>query len=534
MARKPPAEPEDLASQRRAPTHGLIRSAVTERLTDVKTLNEHGRTVGEMETPYVRAKAARDPLIGVVLHDRYKVEKRIGKGGMGIVYLAEHVLLRRKVALKTLSDRAFASEELVARFHQEAMAAAAVGNEHVVAVTDMGQLDDGSYFVVLEYLDGIELAFAVEENGALPVSRAVHIVLQLCDALTAVHAAGIVHRDLKPENLFLIERAGAPDFVKVLDFGVCKVLDAQRDGGGPLTRTGESLGTPQYMAPEQIEGCNHVDPRTDVYAVGAILFYALTGEEPFRDSALPRLLMRICSEPPPTLRSKRPDLPPALEAVITRAMHKDPADRYQSAAELREALEPFANAELEAPRSAWARSLIPEPPRASLRPTEPVLLNEAAISGIRHGYARSRQRYAIGALLVSAAIAITVAIAMTRTQSRAPAASTPSAERTTPALQGTRSPLQLELAAPPATTVTEASTSLDAPGKKPKSNAKQLASKSAPPAAQSAAPLEPAAPATPEPLAPSTAEPQAPLDERAAPPTSPYRLSQRELKDVFP
>jgi len=294
-----------------------------------------------MERSFAKT-APRDPLIGRVLHDRYRVEKRIGKGGMGIVYLAEHVLLRRKVALKTLSERAFASEELVARFHREATAAAAVGNEHVVGVTDMGQLEDGSFYVVLEYLEGIELGHAIAEQGHLSVPRAARLIIQLCEALTAVHAAGIVHRDLKPENLFLVERNGEPDFLKVLDFGVCKVLDAQRSGERSLTDTGVSLGTPQFMAPEQIQDSATVDERTDIYAAGAILFFALTGRAAFDAPSLPRLLMRICSEPPPPIRMSRPELPLPLEAVIARAMALDPADRFQTADALRDALEPFA------------------------------------------------------------------------------------------------------------------------------------------------------------------------------------------------
>jgi PAS domain S-box-containing protein len=293
-----------------------------------------------IETDVLRRKPFRDPLIGQLVEGRYRIEKRIGKGGMGIVYLAEHVLLQRKVALKTLCERACASHEMVARFKREATAAAAIGNAHVVGVTDMGQLDDGSDFVVLEYLEGIELAHAVATSGTFSLARALHVTMQLCDALSAVHAAGIVHRDLKPENLFLVERDDDRDFVKVLDFGVCKLLE-RVPGEEPLTHTGEAIGTPQHMAPEQIESPAAVDVRTDVYATGAILYYALTGSAPFDGATLPRLLMRICSEPPPPLRASRPDLSPALEAVIALALERRPELRYQSSAELRRALEAF-------------------------------------------------------------------------------------------------------------------------------------------------------------------------------------------------
>jgi serine/threonine-protein kinase len=171
----------------------------------------------------------------------------------------------------------------------------------------------------------------------------VRIVMQLCDALTAVHAAKIVHRDLKPENLFLIERQGVPDFVKVLDFGVCKLTQAHDGSFHRLTGTGAALGTPHFMAPEQIEGRADVDHRADLYAVGGILFNALTGDAPFDAPSLPRLFMRICNDPPPRLRELRPDAPEALEEVVTRALAKDPSERYASSQELKRALAPFAD-----------------------------------------------------------------------------------------------------------------------------------------------------------------------------------------------
>lgn len=288
----------------------------------------------------VRRLERSDRLIGQLVHGRYRVEKRIGKGGMGVVYLAEHVFLRRKVALKTLNEYAFASDEMVARFEREAMAAAVIGNEHIIAVTDVGQLYDGRCFIVMEYLDGVDLAHAVGAGGTFAMRRALDVTIQLCDALTAIHKAGIVHRDLKPENVFLVAREGTYDFVKVLDFGVCKQLE--RDSNwARLTQTGIAIGTPQYMAPEQIDHSSEVDARTDVYAVGAILYYLLTGTAPFSDPTLPGLLMRICSEPAPLVRASRSEIPRALEAVIARSLERCPNGRYQSSADLRLALEPF-------------------------------------------------------------------------------------------------------------------------------------------------------------------------------------------------
>ena len=316
------------------------------------------------------ARVVRDPLIGSVLHERYRLLRRIGRGGMGIVYLAEHVLIGRKYAVKVLSERANATDEMVARFHREAMAAAAVGSDHVVEVTDMGQLEDGSFFLVMEYLDGMELAKLVLKHGAFDAARAVRIVCQLCDALSAVHAQGIVHRDLKPENLFLIERRGAKDFLKVLDFGVCKLLEgpAQAETDLPaLTRTNASLGTPQYMAPEQFHASARVDHRADIHAAAAVLYFMLPGKPPFDAPTLAQLAMRACVEPPPTLLAQRPELPSALDAVIQRAMAKHPEDRYPDSAALKQALLPFVELRVAA---NTAPTTLPGP-GGSTYPTQP-------------------------------------------------------------------------------------------------------------------------------------------------------------------
>jgi serine/threonine protein kinase len=476
-----------------------------------------------MERSYASKTAPRDPLIGQVLHDRYRVERRIGKGGMGIVYLAEHVLLRRKVALKTLSERAFASEEMIARFHREATAAAAVGNEHVVGVTDMGQLEDGSYFVVLEYLDGVELGHAVAERGPFSVPRAARMVTQLCDALTAVHNAGIVHRDLKPENLFLVERNGDPDFLKVLDFGVCKVLDVLRSGERALTDTGVSLGTPQFMAPEQIQDSATVDERTDIYAAGAILYFALTGRAAFEDSTLPRLLMRICSEPPPPIRLSRPELPLSLESVIARAMALDPAARFQTADALRDALEPFARMDETATvqlksrtppalnastTSAFAATALSQDSTATLD-----LLPKRRLLASRVG------RAAAFALVACALVAIGVALAL-----RSPEAEVTTREAAT-APSSAAPTIELDLS----------------PALEPEPAAKPLAS--APPAARAekVAKRAPAAVAVPQPVPsdPPVAEAAPPPEPPAAepPPSAPpgpdSPLSKRGIQDVF-
>ena len=225
-------------------------------------------------TSAVGTSALKDPLIGQVIQGRYRVHRAIGSGAMGVVYEAHHLLIGRKVAIKVLTARGLLSGDCAARFRREARAAAQVGNSHVVDVLDMGQLDDGSLYIVLEHLAGVHLGWAVAQAGPFSVPRAKHVLCQLCDALSAVHAAGIVHRDLKPENIFLIARDGEPDFVKVLDFGVCRFNDGD---GMSLTGSGDMVGTPLFMAPEQVENQRHIDRRTDVYALGAILHFLLTG-----------------------------------------------------------------------------------------------------------------------------------------------------------------------------------------------------------------------------------------------------------------
>jgi eukaryotic-like serine/threonine-protein kinase len=295
-------------------------------------------------TSYVpRTSDSADPLVGSIVDDRYHVQHRIGKGGMGSVYLADHLRLHRRVAIKTLHPELMAHRDAVTRFHREALAAAAIGNEHVVNVTDMGQLDGGGYYLVLEFLEGADLGYTVASEGMFSIARSLGIALQLCDALEAVHAAGIVHRDLKPENLFLVSNARHPDFLKVLDFGVCKIREA-RLGERHITDTGVAIGTPHFMAPEQVEGRRDIDGRVDVYAFGAILHFLLVGEPPFDAPTVPRLFMRICQDPPPRVRAKRPGVPRALEQLVLGALSKEPAQRPAGPAELRQMLAPLAAA----------------------------------------------------------------------------------------------------------------------------------------------------------------------------------------------
>ncbi len=302
-----------------------------------------------------------DPRIGMVLQDRYRIVRLLGEGGMGAVYEGEHVLIKRRVAIKCLHAQFATNPQIVARFHREALAATSIGNEHIIEVTDMGRFPDGSVYMVLEFLDGKDFAHAIEDSGPMPLGRVVHVAMQVCDALAAAHGKGIVHRDLKPENVYLITRSGDSDFVKVLDFGISKFKDDE-GGGHSMTRTGARMGTPYYMSSEQAEGKKDVDHRVDIYALGVMLFRALTGIYPFDDESFPMLILKICTAPPPSLLHYRPDLPPEIEAMVHKMLAKKRDDRFQSCDEIKAALAPFREVKTTVERADVAARAATAPP----------------------------------------------------------------------------------------------------------------------------------------------------------------------------
>jgi len=274
-------------------------------------------------------------LVGLVISDRYKIEKLLGMGAVGAVYLAEHTHMRKLMAIKVLHPEMSRLPEVVARFEREAMAAAHVDHPHVVSATDFGKLPDGSFFLALEFVEGKSLREAIDESGPLPAWRALRIAVQITQALSRAHALGIVHRDLKPENVMLVEREGDPDFVKVLDFGIAKVpIGELKEGiprdpaGSVLTKAGMIYGTPEYMSPEQALG-QDVDSRADLYALGIMLFEMLTGKRPFNADSAVRLLGMHVTSPVPTLQSVAPEIAvsPELENVVRKLLAKDASDR---------------------------------------------------------------------------------------------------------------------------------------------------------------------------------------------------------------
>ncbi len=281
----------------------------------------------------VGGEAQDDRLVGTTIDGRYEVEAILGEGGMGLVYKARHIVLNKPLALKVLRPDVSRDEEIITRFRQEAQSASAIGNQHIIDISDFGVLPDGSTYFVMEYLGGTDLTGAIESSAPLEPVRVVHIAKQLCQALGAAHEAGIVHRDLKPDNIYLVKRGGDPNFVKVLDFGIAKVGGAS----SKLTRAGQVFGTPHYMSPEQCAGSG-VDHRTDIYALGIILYEMTTGEVPFDADNLMGVLTKHLYEEPTRPRERNPSIPADLELVILKAIAKQADSRYQTMAELLEDL----------------------------------------------------------------------------------------------------------------------------------------------------------------------------------------------------
>ncbi len=281
----------------------------------------------------------RDALFGTVLADRYRVLDLIGKGGMGKVYLAEHVAIGKKVAIKVLSQAYCHRPDQVKRFLREARAASTIDHENVIDITDFGEMPNGSVFFAMEYLQGEDLGKLLRRHGRLSWPRARRIILQICRALQAAHGRGIIHRDVKPENCFLITRGGRRDFVKVLDFGIAKVVDEDRKASHTLTQAGALIGTPEYMAPEQVTG-EVADPRMDIYSIGCIMYQLLTGRLPFSDKTMFGVLTQQVNMKPPPLREVAPeaDLPEEVEAIVLKAMEKTKEARYQTMLEMVEAI----------------------------------------------------------------------------------------------------------------------------------------------------------------------------------------------------
>ncbi|HLK36714.1 MAG TPA: serine/threonine-protein kinase [Polyangiaceae bacterium] len=454
---------------------------------------------------------------GDLLAGKYRVERVLGVGGMGVVVAARHEQLDQLVAIKFVREEALGNPEAVERFLREARAAVKLKSEHAAKVLDVGTLESGAPYMVMEYLEGADLAQTLADGGPVPVEAACDWVLQACEAVAEAHAAGIVHRDLKPQNLFLARTVGGAAKVKVLDFGVSKSVRSMSEQGA-LTRTRAMLGSPLYMAPEQMRSSRDVDARADVWALGVVLFELLTHRWPFEAETMPELCLKVVTDAPLSLADLRPDVPAALVAVVERCLEKPAEKRFANAAELASALEPFVSSasRIIAERARLAmmgRTRVeagaPKPTGTLIAPSRTGPTPSAWGSG-RGGVADvpvkpTRPILWMGAVVLAAAVGGLVAVSLRGTSgSSVPAASPPPSAQPPP-------PAPPVAEAPPAETVSAALETAPPPGPPTAT----LAALPPPPAVKT--PVTPPTPARP---AAGAARPAAPKPANASKPTT--------------
>jgi eukaryotic-like serine/threonine-protein kinase len=296
----------------------------TEYPDDVRFCPNDGQTL--------RSAAPAGNLVGQVIADRYHVVKKLGEGGMGQVYLAEHVKMGRRSAIKVMNPSMVHDPDAVARFNREASNASRITHPNVCAIYDFGETPDGLIYLAMEFIEGEPLTDLLARDGALPLARATGIFLQTADALQAAHDLGIVHRDLKPDNIMLSPRKVGGDAVKVVDFGIAKAVGGD-EAGQKVTKTGLVVGTPEFMSPEQLSG-DTLDGRSDLYALALVFYRMLTGKLPFEATTVQETMIKRLTDEPTKLADARPDLsfPPGLQPVLDTALARTPAERYQSVA----------------------------------------------------------------------------------------------------------------------------------------------------------------------------------------------------------
>ncbi|HQU43045.1 MAG TPA: serine/threonine-protein kinase, partial [Pirellulales bacterium] len=268
---------------------------------------------------------------------QYRLKHLIGSGGMGEVYLAEHQLLKRPCALKVIRPGKADDPKVLARFEREVRATAALSHWNTVEIFDYGRTEDGTFYYVMEYLPGLSLADLVERYGPLPVGRAIYFLRQTCEALHEAHSSGLIHRDIKPGNIFAAQRGGVYDVVKLLDFGLAKPLTGNGDDL-ELTQDGAITGSPLFMSPEQSLGENEADARGDIYSLGAVAYYLLTGHPPFEGNTAMKVMVAHAREDAVPLSRWRPEIPTDIEQVVLRCLAKRPEDRFQDVLSLEQAL----------------------------------------------------------------------------------------------------------------------------------------------------------------------------------------------------
>jgi len=312
-----------------------------------------------------------DPLIDQTLAGKYLIEKLIKRGGMGSVYLGKHVLMDKTVAIKVLRPSLALDDDVVRRFSREAKAASRISHPHAVSVTDFGESEDGIVFLVMEYLDGHTLKEVIKSEGPMKLDRVVEIVRQIAGALDAAHEQGVVHRDLKSDNVMLSKQTGG-EWAKVLDFGIAKIQQSNAIDDD-ITAANLVIGTPQYMSPEQCSHSSAIDARSDIYSFGIIVYEMLAGQPPFVGESPTVIMMKQVQDPPPSVLEARPELPVAVSSVISKALAKQPADRFESAGELSKALTEAASA-AESPQLIAAPVTVPNIPVAPFDDDEATLV----------------------------------------------------------------------------------------------------------------------------------------------------------------
>lgn len=479
--------------------------------------------------------------VGDVIAGRYRVESVLGAGAMGVVVAGRHIELDDPVAIKFLAQDLVSSPHALGRFQREARAAAKIKHEHVIRVYDVGKVASGVPYLVMERLDGSDLATLIATEGPLPLAESLRYVQQACAGIGEAHRLGIVHRDIKPSNLFCVRRADARRSVKVLDFGISKLIEPTPDGS--ITGTASLLGSPSYMSPEQMRAPNRVDHRTDIWSLGVVLYELSTGSLPFSGSSYAQLCLSVTTDTPDPPRARCPDLHPELEAIVLKCLRKNRDERYASVDELARALEAFlverysaaykpsttgphsaAPMTLTAPAAPWVGAQVPASSPVTGRSTWSRTVRPLVDLGRNH-------QVALGVL--AAAFVLGVGLVGWSTLRSAPGVASAESDRHAPlpepasATAARPSTAPANSAPPPVSPVT--------PAAKPAPSASAVVSV-APVRVPSSAPVEAsktARPPTKTPATPVAARPAPPPSKPSAKPPAPAIPVQRSSSSVW-